>query len=1607
MHPGSISFNMIINKCIPICLFILFIMMMEFTVSKADSKNDIVSESHPSLQKLGCGGSQSPTNGVCGSVDIRSSMDNFKLLENCTVIEGSLRISLFELKALDFRHLSFPDLREITDYLLMYRVYGLETLSKLFPNLAIIRGRELFNSYAIVMYEMRDLQDLGLVNLRTISRGGVRLTKNFKLCYIETINWTQIGVSDPEARRFINNKEQCPNSCKDECQSKRCWTYSDCQKGLNCQCKENTYCMENGSCCHDYCLGGCKVPMNPDECFSCKEVQFNNTCRPQCPPGTYKFLNRRCLTDKECLALTNDPDGNTPKLLDGEKGEPSLCLYTCPQNYSVGDSKDNKNLSQCVKCRQLCPKECHGLEINNIQDAHKLKECSKISGPLKIQIMSGSNVAQELEKSLGNIREVTETIHIKRSYALVTLHFFKNLQIIGSKVPSSETQEGQSFSLFLMDNTNLQELFPEEQMKKMKILNGGIYVHDNGQLCPHTIKEFLSHLNLSEAQSSISSISNGHQRPCEKHDLNVTVEKIAHNAAILAWNKYKADERQLLTYILNYKEIKDESNDINIFQGRDLCSHDLWMTREYAPKEGPEADQIGMLYDLKPFTTYAVYIQAYTVSTATHAAMTNILTFTTYPFHPSEPTDLVAISEDPHELRVSWKPPKYPNGNITHYKIVYHKLELNEKSYEQRNYCRDPLVHQKKKEKVKIEEEGKKINNSANSNCCKCPKSKEEMDTESRKREIEMYFEDYLHKHIYCKRYDKLPDEVDLNFDGMNLPQLVEMNYNSSETSDRIEVFPNYVIENTSDLANLTEIVKEVVVYGTTEVTLPNLEHFSEYSIEVLACQDYNEKVLSKLCSIRAITFERTKDSYAADMINETTVDTEIETNFTGNVFIKWESPTSPNGLILKYLLWYKKANQENLVPQTICITRQEYLKNLGYKLTRLEPGNWTFKISAISLAENSSFTLERFFIVPRPPDPESSNTLLIVAIVLAFFGVLTVSLIVACVYYKQKIRSDDMTVISRNMNYVPSEILYISDEWEVDRDKIKLIKELGQGSFGMVYEGVAKGIRDDPNEEIPVAVKTVNDRASFSDRREFLKEATTMKEFHCHHVVKLLGVVSTGQPALVIMELMALGDLKNYLRGHRPDEDHPGVMPPHLLDILQMAGEIADGMAYLADKKFVHRDLAARNCMVSEERTVKIGDFGMTRDIYETDYYRKGGKGMLPVRWMAPESLKDGVFTSLSDVWSYGVVMWEMVTLAAQPYQGLSNEEVVKFISDGYIMELPENCPNEMAYLMQHCWAKKPNQRPTFKAIIEYLLPKLKPSFEKVSYFFTSGGGHTDGAGEGTLAEPEGSDDSSSINSLSCEGAAAPRQSLTPCGGGQFKSSTHFNGGSHTLYDEGVDRETILNGVDDGDEDEAAGRYSLSEFGEDLDDSSRPFMSDDFIPPVMTRQPLLSHQSNGNDSNVRNSGLIELKPLINKDKRPGLSSPRLNARSNPFSSEYIGHYPPTLTTELETLNGNQSSHNNNSFELMTPDPLKSGPASESSNGVSSSSWRPKPILKLPTLNQARVGDSVGCLCLTLGTRINIVKPIETVRPETNTIRYLKPPHPMLIWSTLKMVLVL
>ncbi|KAG8551544.1 hypothetical protein GDO81_004155 [Engystomops pustulosus] len=161
-------------------------------------------------------------------------------------------------------------------------------------------------------------------------------------------------------------------------------------------------------------------------------------------------------------------------------------------------------------------------------------------------------------------------------------------------------------------------------------------------------------------------------------------------------------------------------------------------------------------------------------------------------------------------------------------------------------------------------------------------------------------------------------------------------------------------------------------------------------------------------------------------------------------------------------------------------------------------------------------------------------------------------------------------------------------------------------------------------------------------------------------------------------------GDLLSYLRDARADTVDKDTLLS-TVDLLDMSLDISRGCAYLEKMHFVHRDLAARNCLVSVKennksmRIVKIGDFGLARDVYKSDYYRKKGEGLLPVRWMAPESLIDGIFTTRSDVWSFGVLLWEMFSLGQQPYQGYSNIEVLHYVRSGERMDSPDNCPDDM----------------------------------------------------------------------------------------------------------------------------------------------------------------------------------------------------------------------------------------------------------------------------------------------------------------------------------------
>ncbi|XP_031455376.1 ALK tyrosine kinase receptor [Phasianus colchicus] len=277
-----------------------------------------------------------------------------------------------------------------------------------------------------------------------------------------------------------------------------------------------------------------------------------------------------------------------------------------------------------------------------------------------------------------------------------------------------------------------------------------------------------------------------------------------------------------------------------------------------------------------------------------------------------------------------------------------------------------------------------------------------------------------------------------------------------------------------------------------------------------------------------------------------------------------------------------------------------------------------------------------------------------------------------------------------------------ISDLKEVPRKNISLIRGLGHGAFGEVYEGQVAGIPSDPT-PLQVAVKTLPEVCSEQDELDFLMEALIISKFNHQNIVRCIGVSLQALPRFILLELMAGGDLKSFLRETRPRPNQLSSLS--MLDLLHVAHDIACGCQYLEENHFIHRDIAARNCLLTcrgPGRVAKIGDFGMARDIYRASYYRKGGCAMLPVKWMPPEAFMEGIFTSKTDTWSFGVLLWEIFSLGYMPYPSKSNQEVLEFVTNGGRMDPPKNCPGPVYRIMTQCWQHQPEDRPNFAIILE-----------------------------------------------------------------------------------------------------------------------------------------------------------------------------------------------------------------------------------------------------------------------------------------------------------------
>lgn len=298
-----------------------------------------------------------------------------------------------------------------------------------------------------------------------------------------------------------------------------------------------------------------------------------------------------------------------------------------------------------------------------------------------------------------------------------------------------------------------------------------------------------------------------------------------------------------------------------------------------------------------------------------------------------------------------------------------------------------------------------------------------------------------------------------------------------------------------------------------------------------------------------------------------------------------------------------------------------------------------------------------------------------------------------------------------------------LDKNWEFSRDRLIMGKQLGSGAFGVVMKAEAIGIGGRKG-RVAVAVKMLKEDATERELADLVQEMEVMKVIGSHkNIINLLGCCTQNGPLLVIVVYAPHGNLRDFLRERRPPvrsregyERPVATRPLTLKDLISFSYQVVRGMEYLATKNCIHRDLAARNVLVAENYVLKIADFGLTRNLQNIDYYKKTTDGRLPVKWMAPEALFDKKYTSKSDVWSYGVLLWEIFTLGGNPYPSIPVEELFKLLRDGYRMEQPPYSSEDMYHIMQKCWRQKPEDRPSFSLLVEEI-DKILTSLLKEEY--------------------------------------------------------------------------------------------------------------------------------------------------------------------------------------------------------------------------------------------------------------------------------------------------
>uniref|UniRef100_A0A8C7HHL8 Ephrin type-B receptor 3 n=2 Tax=Oncorhynchus kisutch TaxID=8019 RepID=A0A8C7HHL8_ONCKI len=423
---------------------------------------------------------------------------------------------------------------------------------------------------------------------------------------------------------------------------------------------------------------------------------------------------------------------------------------------------------------------------------------------------------------------------------------------------------------------------------------------------------------------------------------------------------------------------------------------------------------------------------------------------------------------------------------------------------------------------------------------------------------------------------------------------------------------------------------------------------------------------------------------------------------------LSWLPPEKPNGIILDYEIKYHEKDQGEAIAHTMTAQRS------SARIEGLKTGTpYVVQVRARTVAGYGRYSSPTDFSTNLKSDPEKSlqeQLPLIVGSATASLVFIIAVVVIAIICLRKQRNGSESEYTEKLQQYItPGMKVYIDPftyedpneairefAKEIDISCVKIEEVIGAGEFGEVCRGRCKlpGRR-----EIIVAIKTLKVGYTDRQRRDFLSEASIMGQFDHPNIIRLEGVVTKSRPVMIVTEFMENGALDSFLR-----------LNDGQFTVIQLVGMlrgIAAGMKYLSDMNYVHRDLAARNILVNSNLVCKVSDFGLSRFLEDdaTDpTYTSSLGGKIPIRWTAPEAIAYRKFTSASDVWSYGIVMWEVMSYGERPYWDMSNQDVINAVEQDYRLPPPMDCPTALHQLMLDCWVKERNLRPKFSQIVATL---------------------------------------------------------------------------------------------------------------------------------------------------------------------------------------------------------------------------------------------------------------------------------------------------------------